>query len=331
MLLAGDIGGTKTILAVYTVEHGPRTPIVEETFPSDDYHSLEAMVRQFLQQNHLDPDEIRHARFGIAGPVIGGRAKVTNLPWVVDEDEMEASLELQSVRLFNDLEAIAVGVPFLEPEDVLVINEGNAVPHGSMGVIAPGTGLGEAYLTWNGERYEAFASEGGHVDFGPTNDLETELLIFLRKRFGRVSYERVCSGIGVPNIYDFLKESEYAQELAEVREQLKNAEDPTPIIFNVAKTSELNCKLCKKTVEMFVSILGAEAGNLALKIMATGGIYLAGGIPPRIIDLLQQDEFFAAFVNKGRMADMLRNIPVQVILNKKVALLGAACHGLQAF
>ncbi len=326
MLLAGDIGATKTNLAVFSPEAGPRAPLVEATFPSARYPSLEALVREFLARVSLPVDR---ASFGVAGPVLAGHATITNLPWVMDEKELQAALNLSSVRLLNDLDAIAHGVPFLEPADLYTLNEGQPAPGGAIAVIAPGTGLGEGFLTWDGSRYRAHPSEGGHTDFGPTNLFEMALLRYLQGQFGHVSYERVCSGRGLPNIYAYLKDSGYADEPPWLTEQLAAADDPTPVIVNAALDEERRCELCVATLNAFVSILGAEAGNLTLKVLATGGVYLAGGIPPRILPALEHEQFLEAFRNKGRFSDLLARIPVYVVMNPHVALLGAACHGLE--
>jgi glucokinase len=328
MLLTGDIGGTKTSLAVFSPEAGPRAPLAEASFPSADYSSLEAIAREFLTKTDF---EVKRASFGVAGPVRAGRATVTNLPWVIDETQLQEALSLPPgrVRLLNDLEAIAYAVPFLEREDLYTLNEGQPAPGGAIAVVAPGTGLGEAFLTWDGARYWPHASEGGHTDFAPTNLVEIELLRYLQEGFEHVSYERVCSGKGLPNIYAYLKESGYAEEPDWLAEQLAAASDPTPIIVNTALDSELSCPLCAATLDTFVSILGAEAGNLALKVLATGGVYLGGGIPRRILPALEQGRFMETFQCKGRFSDLLARVPVHIILNAQVALLGAACYGLE--
>jgi glucokinase len=328
MLLTGDIGGTKTSLAVFSLKAGPRAPLAEASFLSADYSSLEAIALEFLAHTDL---EVERASFGVAGPVRAGRATVTNLPWVIDETQLQEALSLppRRVRLLNDLEAIAYALPFLEQEDLYTLNEGQPVPGGAVAIVAPGTGLGEAFLTWDGSRYWPHASEGGHTDFAPTDLFEIELLRYLREEFEHVSYERVCSGKGLPNIYTYLKESGYAEEPDWLAEQLATASDPTPIIVNAALDSEISCQLCTATLDTFVSILGAEAGNLALKVLATGGVYLGGGIPPRILPALEQGRFMGTFQRKGRFSDLLARVPVHVILNAKVALLGAACYGLE--
>ena len=328
MLLAGDIGATKTSLGVYSAEKGPREPIVEKTFPSDRYSSLEVLVSEFLAQANV---AVERAVFGVAGPVIGGKATLTNLSWAVDEIQLKKKLKLQSILLLNDLKALALGVPLLEAEDLYILNKGEPTPGGTKAVIAPGTGLGEAFLTWDGSQYRAYASEGGHTDFGPSNPLEDDLLTYLRGRWGHVSYERICSGMGLPTIYAYFKESGHADEPAWLAEQLAATDDPTPVIVNAALDEKASCELCKATLALFISVLGAEAGNVALKVLATNGVYLGGGIPPRVMPTLQQEGFMQAFLNKGRLSDFLKNVPVYVILNPKIALIGAAFYGLELY
>ncbi len=327
LLLAGDLGGTKTNLMIFSPEIGPRAPIKEATFVSAAYPSLEALVTEFLVQINL---KIEQASFGVAGPVVNGQAKITNLPWVMSELQLSQTFSFKSVRLLNDLKAIAQAVPHLQPEDLHTLNRGKPEKEGALAVIAPGTGLGEAFLTWDGRDYRAHASEGGHADFAPSNALEAELYVFLEKRFGHVSYERVCAGIGIPNIYAFLKERKFAEEPAWLAELLGTAKDATPVIVNAALDKNKPCALCEKTLDIFVSVLGAEAGNLALKIVATGGVYLGGGIPPRILEALKTDVFKKSFESKGRFSAFIQQLPVHVITNPKTALLGAAYAGLEA-
>lgn len=328
MLLAGDIGGTKTNLAVYSLEGPLGTPLAEKTYPSSRYPNLESLVREFLSEVNLKVDR---AAFGVAGPVVAGRVTTTNLPWEIDDEHLRRVLNLSSVRLLNDLEAIAQAIPLLKERDLHTLNEGRAIPGGAIGLIAPGTGLGEAFLTWDSSRYRAHASEGGHVGFAPANRLEAELLQYLRDRHGfdHVSYERVCSGLGLPTIYAFLKDRGQAEEPAWLAEQLAAAKDRTPVIVSAALDKKRTCELCVSALNIFVSILGAEAGNLALKVLATGGIYVGGGIPPRILSALENGRFMEAFVRKGRMSGLLARMPVKIILNPKAALLGAACRGLE--
>ena len=325
MLLVGDIGGTKTNLVIFSPERGLREPLAEGTFPSARYPSLEALVSDFLAGVDV---EVERASFGVAGPVVGGRSTITNLPWIMDEVQLREALHLSSVRLVNDLAAIAHAVPFLEPSDLHTLNAGQPITGGAIAVIAPGTGLGEGFLAWDGTRYRVSPSEGGHTDFGPTDALQIELLRYLQGRFGHVSYERICSGLGLPNIYAFLKDSGYAEEPAWLTERLVGVKDPNPVIVKAALAGE--SELCVATLDTFVSILGAEAGNMTLKVLATGGVYLGGGIPPRILPALQEGRFMRAFVRKGRFAELLTRVPVYVILHPKVALLGAAYCGLEA-
>jgi glucokinase len=326
MILAGDVGGTKTNLAIFSSESGPREPLVEESLPSGKYPSLAALMRDFLSQtDHV----VQTATLGVAGPVVQGRATITNLPWVIEEEKLEEEFDLAAVRLLNDLVAIANAVPFLEADDVHVLHEGQPVDGGAIGIIAPGTGLGEAFLTWSGERYQAHPSEGGHVDFGPTDELESGLLEYLRGRFDHVSYERVCSGLGIPNIYDYLKEAGVAEEPDWLAQKLSGVDDRTPVIAQAAMDEDRPCELCQETMNLFLRVLGAEAGNLALKVLATGGIYLGGGIPPRILPALEKPIFRTSFLDKGRFDDLLDRMPIKVILNPKAAILGAACYGLE--
>lgn len=324
MLLAGDIGGTKTILAVFSPETGPRVPLAQETFPSAGYPHFEMLVREFLSHVSFP---LEGACFGVAGPIVAGRATITNLPWVIEERELQETLHLSSVWLLNDLQSIAYGVDFLEPAEIHTLNAGRPVLHGNIAVIAPGTGLGESFLTWNGLHYQPHMSEGGHASFAPLNELQIGLLRYLFASFEHVSYERVCSGMGIPNIYAYLKESGVASEPAWLRERLATASDLTPLILQSALDG--SSELCIATLNMFVSILGSEASNLALKVMATGGVYIGGGIPPRILSFLEQEQFLEAFHHKGRFVKLLQDIPVHVILNPMVALLGAAAYGLE--
>ena len=325
MLLAGDVGGTKTVLGIFSPEAGPRFPLAEGTFPSAEYASLEAIVRSFLAQTGVP---VCAASFGVAGPVVAGRATITNLPWVVGETQLCQALNLTSVRVLNDLVAIANAIPFLEPSDLHTLQEGRRAHGGTIAVVAPGTGLGEAFLTWDSARYRAYGSEGGHADFAPGPPPQVDLLRYLQDRFGHVSCERVCSGHGIPNIYAFFKETGRHQESARLAEELARASDPTPVIVNTALAGGRTCEICTATLNTFVSILGAEAGNLALKVLATGGVYLGGGIPPRIIPALESEHFLEGFHRKGRMSDLLTHMPIHVIINPKAALLGAARYGL---
>lgn len=326
MLLAGDIGGTKTNLAIFSPERGAREPLAQKIFPSGQYPSLEAIVQEFLSTVDVP---VERASFGVAGPVVDRHATITNLPWVMDEKQLQEHLHIRQVRLLNDLEAIAHAVPHLQPSDLRTLNMGEPVLHGPLAVIAPGTGLGEAFLTWETSHYYPHTSEGGHTDFAPTNEQEIGLLRYLLTRYPHVSCERVCSGLGIPNIYTYLRDTGYAPEPAWLTQQLAAASDLTPVIVSAALDEKTPCELCVATLAMFTSILGAQAGNLALTVLSTGGIYLGGGIPPRILSLLEKGKFMQAFTHKGRFATLLSRIPVQVILHPEVALLGAAYHGFE--
>lgn len=326
MLLAGDIGGTKTALAIFSKSGGVHAPLAARTYPSAAYTSLEDIAEDFLAQTGL---QVERAVFGVAGPVVKGRAQITNLPWVLDETELAETLHVGSARLLNDLEAIAYSVPILLPEDLHTLNAGHAVPHGTLAVIAPGTGLGEAYLTWAGWHYDPHPSEGGHCDFAPRDAREIELLRYLLQRYDHLSYERVCSGIGIPNLYSFLRDAGHALEPPWLAARLAEVNDPTPVIFAAAMRPTEPSELCIQTLELFAGILGAEAGNLALKVLATGGVFIGGGIPPRMLPYLEKPHFLENFRDKGRFAALLADIPIHVILNPKAALLGAACAGLE--
>jgi glucokinase len=326
MLLTGDIGGTKTDLALYSTDKGPKAPVVQETFHSSEYSSLEALASSFVRSAGHTPT---YGTFGVPGPVVEGRAQVTNLPWVVEEEKLGKALGLRAVRLLNDLEAIANGIPALETEDVHVLHDVQPVHGGSKAVVAPGTGLGEGFLVWDGKKYRSCSSEGGHATFAPMGERQLELSRFLMKGFGHVSNERVCSGLGIPNLYRFLKETGFSPEPGWLAGELKEASDPTPVILRAAADTGRRCDLCRETLRLFVSILGGEAGNMALKVMATGGVYLGGGIVPRIISALETPYFLNHFLGKGRLQSLLEQVPVFVIMHPKAALLGSACYGLE--
>ncbi|PYX80648.1 MAG: glucokinase [Acidobacteria bacterium] len=326
MLIAGDIGGTKTDLAIYSIESGPHAPLAQTEVHSRDYPSLQAMVAEFLAQVKVSVDA---ASFDVAGPVIDGHVKTTNLPWVMDESSLAKDLNLKSVHLMNDLEAVARAVPVLRMLDLLTLNEGEPVLNGPIAIIAPGTGLGESFLTWNGSKYLAHSSEGGHSDFAPADVRQIHLLEYLLPRFGHVGVERVCSGIGVPNIYDYLQHEEGIPETPEVAQLIASANDPTKAIVDAALDPDHPSELCRATIDMLVSILASEAGNLALKVFATGGIYLAGGISLHLLDALEKPAFLQAFTKKGRFQDLMGRIPIHVITTR-AALLGAAIYGLES-
>jgi glucokinase len=321
--LAGDVGGTKTALVIIDSELGPRNFLEKATYASADYPSLDALVQEFLKGKKW---QLARASIDVAGPVVNGRCQATNLPWMIDEISLSKDLGVP-VRLVNDLDAISNAVPVLETSDLETLNPGVPVKHGALAVIAPGTGLGEGFLEWNGGCYQPHPSEGGHTDFAPSGPLQLKLLNYLMDRFGHVSYERVCSGIGFPNLYAFFKDSGIFNEPAWLQEQIAAAQDPVPVICRAAL--EDKAEIAVATLDLFVSILGSEAGNLALKVLATGGVYLGGGIPPRIIPFLKKAGFSHSFQNKGRFSGLLANVPIHIILNHEAALIGAARYGLE--
>jgi glucokinase len=328
MLIAGDIGGTKTDLAIFSSEAGPLTPLAEAKVPSADYPNLQAIVKEFLAKAKKPVDR---ACFAVAGPVIGGRVKTTNLPWVVEENSLaqELNLSRQSVHLINDLEAIAHAVPILRPSDVETINTGEPVPKGAIGVIAPGTGLGESFLTWDGSRYRPHSSEGGHADFAPTDEHQIHLLQYMLKKFDHVSFEHVCSGIGIPNIYNYLRDVEQLPQDAEMTSLIDSAHDRTAAIIGNALRDASRSKLCVATLDMFVSILAAEAANVAVKVLATGGIYVAGGVAVHTLAALKRPMFMESFKRKGRFAELMGRIPIHVVVSP-AGLSGAAAYGLKS-
>ncbi len=322
MILAGDVGGTKTNLASFTVEGGQLLRVAVSTYRNSEYRSLGAILQEYQKENG---GTIERAAFGIAGPVINGRCETTNIPWVVDARELAASIGLPSVGLINDLEATAYGILRLSEGDTLILNAGFARPHGTIAVIAAGTGLGEAGLVWNGRHYQALASEGGHTDFAPRNDLEIDLLRYLLTKYKRVSYERVVSGMGIVNLYHFFRTRMSSPEPQWLTDEMMMG-DPAAAISHAALAGK--DEACVRATELFVSLYGAEAGNLALKLLAAGGVYVAGGIAPKILPLLQQATFIDAFTTKGRLSDLVKAMPVYVVLNDKIALHGAAHYAL---
>jgi glucokinase len=317
-VLSGDIGGTKTRLAVFDVAGTHLDSVVERSYPSRNYASLNDIIEDFLGAGDTLPAA---ACFGIAGPVRDNVVDVTNLPWRISAAEIAARFQLRRVALLNDLEANAWGLRALGEEDFHTLNAGVENPAGNAAIIAAGTGLGEAGLYREGERYRPFATEGGHTDFSPGSELEIELLRFLMARYGHVSWERVVSGPGLVNIHDFLVHYRKHAVAGWLRDDMQGG-DPAAAISRAAQSG--SDALCVEALELFVRLYGVEAGNLALKMMASGGLYVGGGIAPKILEQLGGGAFLAGFRDKGRMQGLLEHMPVRVILNDRTALYGPA-------
>ena len=318
MILAGDVGGTKVHLALYDFTNGKLSYTRDKQYPAKDYSGLEAIVKEFL-----GADKVSAACFGVPGPVRDGRLRLTNLPWTLDSRELAADLGIQHVFLINDLEANGYGIAELTADQIFTLSEGDGGQVGNRALIAAGTGLGEGLLTWNGHIHVPYPSEGGHTDYGPRNEDEIDLLRFLKQKYnGRVSYERVISGMGLTNIYEFLREVRGMEEPTWLAERIAAAHDPNSVITELALAAK--SEICEKALDMFVSAYGAEAGNLALKVLSVGGLYVGGGIAPRILEKLKDGTFMKSFTDKGRLSQLLINMPVRVILESKAALLGAA-------
>ena len=319
MILAGDVGGTKVHLALYDFINGKLEYSRDERFPAKDYSGLEEIVKEFL-----GAFTVTAACFGVPGPVRDGRLRLTNLPWTLDSRELSVSLGINHVFLINDLEANGYGVAELAADQIYTLSEGDASQIGNRALIAAGTGLGEGLLIWNGHSHTPYPSEGGHTDFAPRNEDEIDLLRFLKQKYsGRISQERIVSGPGLTNIYDFLREVRGIDEPVWLAERLA-AEDPNAVITELALAAK--SEICEKAMDMFVSAYGAEAGNLALKILSVGGLYVGGGIAPRILEKLKDGTFMKAFADKGRLSQLLVNMPVRVILESRTALMGAAAY-----
>jgi glucokinase len=318
MILAGDIGGTNARLAYFQPQNGHLRLVTERVFPSREHSEFGEIVTQFLEESDTRPEI---ACFGIAGPVQNGRVETSNLPWVIEQSRLAKQIHLPATWLINDLEATAWSLGALAAEDLVPLNRVSSPAVGNQGVIAPGTGLGEAGLFWDGSRHHVFACEGGHADFAPHDDLQIELLRFLKARFGHVSYERILSGPGLVNVYEFLRDSGCEKESADLIAALRKG-DPAAAISRAALAG--TDRLAQKALEIWISVYGAEASNLALKVMTTGGLFLAGGISPKILDKLKGPLFMQAFLDKGRLRPLLESIPVQVVTNEKAGLLGAA-------
>jgi glucokinase len=323
MYLAGDLGGTKTLLAEFEPAGDSLREVRQRQFPSRSYPAFDMILTEFLAERTGPP--LRSACFGVAGAVVGGRSQATNLPWALDEPSLARVIGVSRVKLLNDLEATAYGMLALPASSLSVLNASTSSGpgrSGNVGVIAAGTGLGEAMLYWDGERHHPVASEGGHADFAPRNLHEVELWTYLQRTFGgHVSYERVLSGPGLRNVYNFLREADPSAEPDWLVEEM-NAGDPAAVIS--AHGLKGDVPICVEAMAMFVSAYGAEAGNVALRSVATGGVFLGGGIAPKILPALRSPSFLESFTAKGRFAPFLKTIEISVSLDPHAALLGAA-------
>ena len=320
MILAGDIGATNARLAAFETEGNRLQCVVEKVYPSQQHNGLTEIVAAFTKTEGIP---VQSACFGVAGPVRGGRSKISNLPWTIDSREVAAQLKLRTVGLINDLEAFAYGIDALESKDFVALSEGSSEAEGNTAVVSAGSGLGEAGLYWDGHRHHPFACEGGHTEFAPKNDIEIELLQYLMKKYENqhVSYERILSGPGIKNIYEFLRDTSREEEPAWLRDDLAAAPDAPALISQMALTQK--AAICDRTLSIFVSVFGSEAGNCALKFMCTGGIFIAG-IAGKIVSKMQDGTFMESFLSKGRMRTLLQEIPVKIVLNDDSGLIGAA-------
>ncbi|SHN36192.1 glucokinase [Chitinophaga sp. CF418] len=317
-ILAGDVGGTKTDLAIFRRDDATLTSVKQAQFKTREFPGLIQMIAYFLEGENM-PDVIS---LGVAGPVQDGKVCITNIPMAVDSFDISKHFSHVPVLLVNDLEATAYGLFALTPRDTFVIHEGKKAIRGNVAVIAPGTGLGEAGLYSDGNASHPFATEGGHCDFAPRNELDTDLYMYLHKKFGHVSWERVVSGPGICNIYDFLVNEKQRKPSLLITEKMQGHDRAAMITKNTD-----TCPVCKETIELFMRYLAEESANLVLKFKATGGVFIAGGILPQILQLVQKDIFMTCFCDSGRLKTLLQDVPVKIILNREAALLGAAWYG----
>jgi len=323
MILAGEIGATRTRLAAFETQGNKLQQVVEKIYMSQEHSGLPEIISDFIRTEGIP---VQSACFGVAGPVRAGRSKISNLPWIIDSRELTRQLKLNSVGLINDLEAYAYGIDALESKDFIALSEGSEDAEGNRAVISARTGLGVAGLYWDGFRHHPFACEGGHADFAPRNELEMELLGYLQKKYGRISCERILSGPGIKNIYDFLRDTKKEDEPQWLREQISGAPDPPALISQIAL--ENKSSICDRTLSIFVSIYGAETGNCALHFMATGGIFIGGSIAAKIVPKMKDPIFMQSFLNKGRMELLLKEMPVKIVLNDDSGIIGAARYTL---
>jgi len=323
-ILAGDIGGTKTLLQLADVDVGSRYNVIfEKRYISAEWDDLTPMVQDFMQEAALQCDaQVGAACFGIAGPVDGRNARTTNLPWKLNADAMQRDLGIAKVRLINDFQSVGYGIEVLGAEDMVELNAGRDAPQGTRVIIGAGTGLGQGFLVWQGDHYEVVASEGGHADFAPTDAEQIALLQHMQQQFERCTWERVVSGTGISNIHNFMLETYPGEETAELTQARKDGDSSAAISIAAGQGRD---PLAKRTMDLFCKLYGAQAGNLGLTGLASGGVYVAGGVAPRIIEMLKKGLFMEGFMNKEeRMQDLLSAMPVHVVINAKVGLMGSA-------
>lgn len=324
MILAGDVGGTKCNLALFSEKHGNLEVVFRERFASKGFAQFDLIIREFVRRAapYLDGHKIQAAGFGVAGPVINNRIHTTNLPWVVDAHVLAQEVGSDAIVLVNDLGATGYSIEFLSPADLCVLNPGKPVPSGTRALLAAGTGLGEGLLAWDGKRYRVVPSEGGHSDFAPRTDQQIELLKFMRHRYPQVSWELILSGRGFRTLHEFIAPN--------VKHPIFEDPDADPAPFITKSGLDRSCPVCVETLDLWTSIYGAEAGNLALKVLALGGVYVAGGIAVKILPKIKDGTFLEAFKDKWHYTNMLSDVPVSVVLNESAPLIGAAHEALAA-
>jgi glucokinase len=322
VILAGDVGGTKCNIALFAEKNGKLHVVFKQRFASKDFARFDLIIKEFTRQAapHLTDEKVRAAGFGVAGPVINNRIHATNLPWVIEADSLSKELEVKTIALMNDLGATGHSLDHLPAEDFVVLNQGTPVEGATRALLGAGTGLGQSILFWDGDRYRVVPSEGGHSDFAPHTDEQIELLKFMRKRYPQVSWELILSGRGFRTIHEFLSST--------VKHPIFDDPDADPAPFITKAGLSKECPVCVQTLDLWTAIYGAEAGNLALKVLALGGVYVAGGIAIKILPKMQDGTFFKAFRDKWHFGEMLNNIPVSVVLNESAPLIGAAYEAL---
>ena len=323
MILAGEIGATRTRLAAFETEGNRLALVVEKDYMSNERDGLAGILTEFVKTEGIP---VHSACLGVAGPVRAGRSKISNLPWVIDARDVAKQLRLNSVGLLNDLEAYAYGIDGLDSKDFITLSEGSEDAEGNRAVISAKTGLGMAGLYWDGFRHHPFACEGGHADFAPRNDLQAELLAYLRKKYGRISAERILSGPGIKNIYDFLRDTHKAEEPEWLRSEMTAAPDPPALISRTALDGK--AAICDQAMTIFVSVFGAQTGNCALNFMSTGGIFIGGSIAAKIVPKMKDPVFMESFLDKGRMESILKDMPVKIVANDDCGMIGAARYTL---